>query len=237
MAIPTTHECETYYKMWREGRSNTDIMTALSFSQNRMNDHLPYFLHFSRHKYKEDYREGLAKGHPPEMTLTEERKKQFLQMTAAGLGYPQISKIMNVPLPTLMDVWFVQDPVFKDQVDTVTDLMNARVVQALYKKAIGYRGTSKTVTKMKGIGEKGLPVHTTTVTKQERIVDGDFQAQKFWLINKIPKDFSADGFVNNEGNKGTILKALEDMSAGKIEDDAKFSKEQEERDNQERITP
>lgn len=238
MAIPSTFECETYYKMWREGKSNTDIRAVLTISEEKFENSLPYLLHYTRQKYKEDYREGLTSGKPPEMILTEERRRQFLQMTAAGLGYPQISKIMNIPLPTIMDVWFVEDPVFKDQVDTVTDLMNARVIQAMYKKAIGYRTTVKTVTKMKGIGEKGTPVETTSVSKQEKIVDGDFNAQKFWVVNKLPKEWSIDGTVNKEGNKGTIMKLLEQGINEKEDgEDERFRKEQEESEKQERITP
>ena len=238
MAIPSAFECETYYRMWREGKSNTDIRITLDMSEQKFGDSLPYLLHYTRQKYKEDYREGMANGKPPEMILTEERRRQFLQMTAAGLSYPQISKIMNVPLPTIMDVWFIEDPVFKDQVDTVNDLMNARVIQAMYKKAIGYRTTVKTVTRMKGTGEKGLPVNTTTVSKQEKIVDGDFNAQKFWVINKLPKEWSIDGEVNKDGNKGSIMKLIEQGINEKDDgEDEKFRKEQEESEKQERITP
>jgi hypothetical protein len=207
-------------------------------SEERFEGAMPYLLHYTRQKYKEDFREGMTNGKPPIMVLTEERRREFLQMTAAGLGYPQISKIMNIPLPTIMDIWFVEDPVFKDQVDTVNDLMNARVVQAMYKKAIGYRTNVKTVTKMKGIGEKGSPIETTTVSKQEKIVDGDFNAQKFWVVNKLPKEWSIDGMVNKEGNKGTIMKLLENgINEKDAGEDERFRKEQEESEKQERITP
>lgn len=231
MAEPTENELKIYYKLWKAGKDNLEIREAVKMSESVFDKNLPYFLHYARRAFKEDYRNGLAAGKPPLLELTEERRKQFLQLSSSGLSYVQVAKIMNIPLPTIMDVWFVDDPVFKAQVDTINDLMNARVQQALYKKAIGYRTTVKTVTKMKGVGEKGQPVNTTTVSKQEKIVDGDVNAQKLWLINRLPEQWSADGQVNKDGNKGTIMKMLEDeTNKDALLEDAKFNEEQAAKD-------
>ena len=231
MAIPTDKECEKYYYMWRDGMNNEEIAKSLSRSPAQMKDGMPYFLHYTKQKYKEDFRNGMANGRPPHLELTEERRAQFLKLSSSGLDYVKISKIMNIPLPTIMQVWFIEDPVFKDQVDTIKELMDARVIQALYKKAIGYRTTTRTVTKMKGIGEKGSPIESTTVVKAEKIVDGDFNAQKFWAINRLPESWSADGTVNKDGNKGQIMKMIDDAAGENRElDDQRFDEEQRQQD-------
>lgn len=231
MAQPTQQECEKYYYLWRDGRNNDEIAEALSFSAGRMTSNMPYFLHYAKNKYKEDFRNGMVNGNPPHLELTEERRTQFLKLSSSGLDYIKVSKIMNIPLPTIMEVWFVKDPAFKDEVDSIREVMDARVIQALYKKAIGYRTTTRTVTKMKGIGEKGSPIESTTVVKAEKIVDGDFNAQKFWAINRMPDAWSADGTVNKDGNKGQIMKMIDNaVDENALLDDKRFDEEQRAQD-------
>lgn len=227
-------DLDSYYYMWQAGHSASEIRETLGLSQNVFEANMPYFLYHCRQKTKETCRNG-ALCH---IELSTERRKEFLELVASGVDYPKAAKIMNIPLPTIMDIWFVEDPIFKDQVDTILDLMNAKVMRALYKKAVGYRTVVKSVSRQKGIGEKGNPIEMTTVTKTEKIVDGDFNAQKLWLINRLPDQWSVDGVVNREGNKGAIMKLLGSVLDKDIDDrDEEFNKEQIESEKVERVTP
>ncbi len=220
MLEPTTQEKDVYYKYWCEGKLNDEIRQLIGFSSNKYDQSLPYFIHWCRLKVKEDTVNALMTNTPPmHIVLSEGRRKEFLALVSSGISYPQAAKIMNIPLPTIMDVWFANDPVFKDQVDTIGDLMNAKVQQALYKKANGRTYTKRSVTRTTGTGEKGQPIDTTSVTKTEVMVEGDFNAQKMWLINRDGDRWSADGVTSKEGYKGKILKALENMIGTDNEDE------------------
>jgi hypothetical protein len=229
---------DQYYELWKKGHSASTIRTQLKLSEPQFKDRQPYFLHHCRLKNREDFREGMVNGNYNHLTLSPERKNEFLHLMAGGLSYDKAALIMDVPLPTIMDVWFKEDPVFKTQVDNIQHLMTARVVRALYKKATGNKYITRSTSRTKGQSEKGM-VDTVTVTKSEKVVEPDFASIKFWLINNDPEHYSETGQKGKGGDVGSILGGIQKaIEAGSSEElDNKFDQEQKNFDGsaQERI--
>jgi hypothetical protein len=224
-------DLDKYYSLWRDGKSQSEIKKALAYSDGRWKDAQAYFLHYCRRRNRDDFREGMTNGGYKHLVLSPERKNEFLQLMAGGLTYEKVANIMDIPLPTIMDVWFKEDPVFKTQVDNVQNLMTARVVRALYKKATGNKYITRSTARTKGKGEKG-EVDTVTVTKTEKVIEPDFASIKFWLINNDPEHYSETGQKGKGGDIGSILggiqKAIEESSSTEL--DEQFDKEQKDFD-------
>lgn len=200
--------------------------------KDKMNELAPYFLFYCRDRIRKETRAGLASGIDPEiMPLTEERKKEFLTHIEGGLDYATACQLMGVPLPTLTEVWFKEDAVFAARAKYAAEMQNAEVQRALYKRAVGFEYTevSETVAKPVDNGDdeddeetgqrparrSALAYNTVTVTKKHSA--GNVNAQKLWLINRDPDNWTIDGSNPAKNNKGKILEALEAIS--KISDE------------------
>jgi len=218
--------CELYYKLWRMGKSDADLRSDMGVSPVYFKRMLPTFLIYCRHHSKHETREKLVNGETPDfITLTPERREEFINYVIGGLSIDKAAMAMNIPLVTVMQVWFVEDPLLHEEIKMAKEKANAKVQLAIYKRANGYSYLSKqtSVVRQKitdklreegdniaGKEDKGFII-TTTEMKTEKEVAGDVNAQKFWSINQNSKNWSLDGEVGKDENKGTILKAIKGM--------------------------
>ena len=93
-----------------------------------------------------------------------------------GLSYDQIAEKMGIGRATLYE-WRARFPEIADALKKSRELADIEVENALFKRAIGYEYTEKTVvTSSKGVSE-------TVVTKR---MAPDVGAQAFWLKNRRP---------------------------------------------------
>lgn len=147
------------------------------------------------------------------MPLTDETITEFIRLVRSGLPVPKVGAILNIPLPTIYEVWFKKYPMFKMQVEYARETSKAKVIQTLYKRAQGYNTVLKT--KSTTIDSKG---ESTTTSEREEHVTGSVEAAKFWLINTCPEEWSLTGTASDSGNKGQILEAIGDMATLSDED-------------------
>jgi hypothetical protein len=209
---------EKYYELWLEGKELSDIQKQLELDDKTFNDYTPAFLNYCRHHLKHNIRDNLSGADAPDVPqLTPERRAKFIEYVSLGLSYDKVSKIMNIPLITIMDFWFKENPDFKAEAEYAIDLLDAEITMSLVKRAKGFKTQSKTTTTVEGNNEKG-EVKTTTTSETEKEFAGDVGAQKFWLINKQSDHFSVDGEVNRKGNKGKILEAIDELIGDDAED-------------------
>lgn len=210
---------DKYYDLWLAGEDSRSIQAKLEMNDNKFNDYTSLFLHHCRVKSGMAAREALHNGEVPAIIeLTSERRKKFLEYVSLGLGYDKASSMMAVPLVTVLDYWFVEDPTFKIEAQHAVDQLNADITLSLASRAKGLKSESKTVTVVEGEDLDGKHKSTTTSTTT-RFIAGDVNAQKFWLINRCPDAFSLDGTVNRKSNKGAILDAIESMLSPSGEND------------------
>ena len=220
-----TETLNKYYELWLSGCSAEEIRIKLKFTISKFNNYTPDFLVYCRHQVKFDTRARLTSGELPDLVyLTSEREEQFIQLISTGLSYDKAALLMNVPLITVMDYWF-KNEVFKEKVRFAVEIVNARVVQALYRRATGYEypgghrsitSGTKVIEVYEGIGDnkqkigKEIPYESETIVEKTIVVEPDVAAGKFWLFNRMPDQFSIDGQRTGINNKGKILAWIED---------------------------
>lgn len=219
---------ESYYQLWLKGLTPAQMANKLKLSLKSFNSLTPHFLTYCRHKVKFETREKLAeKGEPVLIELTDERKKEFVELVSSGLTYDKVSLLMNVPLVTVTDYWF-KDSIFKSQVEIAVESCNARVVQALYKRSIGYDFEYEEKSSTEGDNKEGGFSSETTTTRKKH-VPADVSAQKFFLYNRDKNAWSVDGDKPTASGKGKILDYLENLKDDlTAEDENEFDKEQAE---------
>lgn len=217
-----------YYELWLKGVPLQKIKVRLKMDTRKFNQLTPDFLAYCRHQIKFDTRANLANGDLPDFVkLTPERADDFVEYISAGLDYPTAAKIMNVPIVTVLEVWF-KDKVFKDRVETAVELTNARVVMALYRSAIGYEFKYNETSVTDGTNKDGEPYSSETITRKTKHFPPNVAAGKFWVFNRDPDNWTIDGERIRGHNKGKILEfiqeQIEDVGDDKMN---KFDKEQE----------
>jgi hypothetical protein len=220
---------EKYYQLWKEGLLDSEIFEQLGLSKNKYKELQPYFFNYVREKMKLENIKGVFK-----LKKTAKLEEKFLNLIQSGLPYDKAAKIMNIPLATLMNEWFM-DPYFKAQVDYAVEITNSKVIAALYKRAVGEtricrsRTTSRTRPKVKKAGdsenfEDYTPLDDdgmltmVTDTEREEYLPPSVEAQKFWLVNQDPERWSLTGDIKKVGNKGKILEAIDHMTEYSDED-------------------
>lgn len=229
MRDPAKELLHEYYLLWKQGYSDSDIRDILGVSANVHKENQPHYFNYCKIKMKEELAAGTFS-----IVLSESREEEFLDYVRAGVPYDKAARMMNIPIPTLLEVWF-KDEDFKAKVDFALEQATTKVVKALYKRAIGYTARTKcvTTTVTKGrVDKEGAMLADLTVestTEREEHMPGAIDAQKFWLINKSSESWSMDGGTMKANNKGQILQALEDMTTMTPEDIAELNPEEQER--------
>jgi len=228
---PSDRILELYYEGWKMGLKSKDIFLFIVDSEvlslDRFNKSQPYFFNYVRDRMQKENISGEFM-----IEKTPELEEQFLDYVRHGVPYDKAAKIMNIPMATLVDIWF-QDSNFKIEVDYALEKANVEVVKALHKKAVGYDKTLTTRTKSttNGATQKGLDngatggeITTTSESIREEHIQPSVEAAKFWLINKSHDQWSVDGGINKEGNKGKILDAIDGMCEYNEEDKKELDK-------------
>ncbi len=216
-----------YFDLWKAGKTPDQIQEALELNETKHKALLPDFIAYTRHRVKFDTIKKLKNGEEPDtIPLTTERKAKFLEYAETGLAYDQISKLLQVPLVTILDVWFKKEPSFKIQVDHAKVRADADVQIALKERAVGFPSVIKTTTetveakkdKEGNPTDKTVVVNKTTSNTTKKVA-GDVNAQKFWLVNRKPDEFTMDGEGARKNHKGEILEAIQDLVGAKEDDD------------------
>ncbi len=236
-----------YYELWLSGSTAEQIRKSLNLSTPQYNKYTPDFLAYCRHKIKFDTRAQLTNGYTPNLVkLTTTRENEFLQLIASGLSYDKAALVMNVPLVTIMDYWF-KDTNFKRKARIAAEMTNTKVLQAFYKRAVGYQydGGHRSVTRgikivevFEGEGKnrekviKEVPYESETTVYKINVVEPDVTAGKFWLFNRMPDKFSIDGQRTDMNNKGAILQWIEENTKITQDDIDTYDWEQDEYDNE-----
>ena len=223
---------EQYYEMWLKGCTQDEIRDTLGMSEADFDRQTYMFFNYCRAQLGKETNMALAQHEKPDLLkLTELRRQRFLDLVSSGLTYPKAAKFMGIPLVTITNVWFKDDPVLKREAEYAAELLDANVVIALKKRAIGYKETNSSKTKATGekVLENGTVVPylvTDSVTETTSNVRPDVTAQKLWLINRKPDEWSPDGERNRGSNKGKILEKVEsEIAEGTPEEDAMFDEE------------
>ena len=219
--LPDEYLLRAYYELWSTGHTVSGIIEQLGIDEAQYKKWEPYFFWACRNENRHRVVEGITP-----LQLTEGLRSNFLDFIRTGIPVDKAARAMNVPLTTVLEVWF-QDPVFKAEVDFAVDMANVEITQSLFKRAKGFKAYRKSTTKTtaKGrVSETGTPLpdyESTATTESEEDIAGNVEAQKFWLINKSPEGWNLDGSAMKSNNKGAILSAIDKMTE-MTEEDEKF---------------
>lgn len=205
---------ELYYDKWREGLDQEEIRQYLEMDEKSFRQLTPHFLAYVREK------QFNTPVRTPEVSipLTPERRQKFLQFMSIGKNHAQAAELINVPLPTVYEVWFKEDPEFKNECLVASKRALADIEISLYTKAKGYDTKIKTTTKTTGCDKEGRPTESATESITEKHVPADTNAIKFFLTNNMPDKYSLDGEQNKAQNKGAILEALDELIGSEQDD-------------------
>lgn len=209
---------------WITEKGNIRYRTMAKFKE-RILELTPYFLLYCRDRVSKETRHSLAnEGEAIEIALTPQRREELLSHLGSGLDLATASLLMNIPLPTITDQWFKEDPTLQMHCKYAAEINNAEVVKALFKRAKGYTYVEQSETNSSGDnlprkdseGNVGGCYTSKTVTLKH--IEGNVTAQKFWLVNKLPEEWTMDGTNPSKNNKGKILEALEALTASTEEE-------------------
>ena len=208
----TLRYCNSYYLLWRAGKDGHQICDTLFQEGLDRRDFArmqPEFLHYCRLQETNRFRALMPENKYTHLPLTQNRRTEFLEHIASGLDVAETCLLMGVPIPTLFDVWYKEDEIFKSLVTYQSRLQNAAVKKALFRRAVGHWYIKKTISKQKGTGVEGQKVNMTQTTYTETVVEPDVNAIKFFLINRLPDEFSEGGRPEAGSSRGAILDAVD----------------------------
>lgn len=198
-----------YYNLWLKGKSAKYIQKSLKLSGVKFKNLTPEFLAYCRNKIKFETRANLTfEGSPINVELTEEREKKFLNHVGNGLSPDKAALIMNIPFVTVTEFWY-KDAIFKAKVDIAVELCNAAMVKALYKRGVGYTIDASVITESEGTNSKGELYKNKTRIKKDHHFAGDVSAQKFYLYNRDPENWTIDGERAGKNNKAKIIEYID----------------------------
>jgi hypothetical protein len=123
-------------------------------------------------------------GNPVEVKLTVERRAEFLDYVAHGASLAQAADLLNVPLVTITEVWYRDDPDLAMEVRTVGLRHDLGVVRALERRALGYELDFNEERDVDIQTEAGFRKGTTKVSHVKH-VPGSVAAQTLYLVNRL----------------------------------------------------
>lgn len=212
---PCQAHLDLYYALFKEGFTDDQIFERMNkkylTTKEDFEEWAPFFFNYTKRSIRNDAGKGIVA-----IELTPALEEKFLEYLRYGLPLDKAAKALNIPLATVTEYWFTFEN-FKARVDHAIEMANLEVVKALHKRACGFRVHTKTVTTVTG-NKKQDDDHADpnavmqTETIREEIILPSVEAAKFWLINKSPEKWSANGDNKSEGNKGKILEAIDEMT-------------------------
>lgn len=214
--LPCQEHLDHYYELFKQGYTDEEIFKSFKekygMSKSLFKKWYYIFFHYTKNAVKVEAQDGIVP-----IPLTAALEDKFVDLVSQGVPWDKVARLMNIPLATITEFWF-QYPLFKARVDYAVEMANIEVIKALHKRATGYSTILKTKTTSRTQKENGEILTNITETEREEQVVPSVEAEKFWLINRMPEKWSTDGSSQKEGNKGKILEALEKMSELTAED-------------------
>ena len=127
---------DQYYTLWKDGLDDSAICQRTGMTPIRLKRMMPFLLAHCRHMMKHETNSLLANGELPDaFKLTPARRQEFLDnMAAAGGDMATVCAAMSLPLPTLTEVWYKQDPSLQIEAEASTARANLLGVKCLMKK-------------------------------------------------------------------------------------------------------
>lgn len=116
-------------------------------------------------------------------THVKPRLKEILEWKGNGLTDEEIADNLGISRDTLIN-YKKRYPDFFDAIKTGKDAADCKVINAMFRRAIGYE--YEEVSTVVRDGPEGRTTETRTVRKQEA---PNVTAQIFWLKNRCPQDW------------------------------------------------
>jgi len=192
---PSENVLKTYYTAWIAGKTNNEIAKEI-FKQcqdrfispkevsNYIKKNLPAFHSFCRSKTISDTRKSLSEtGEALRIELTPERRADLLRYVSKGKSLEKAADMINVPLLTITEIWFIEDDTLQWELKTIKDKQDIKILEALEKRALGYDLHVAEINDIAEETEKGFK-KGTHIKKTKKHVPGSVQAQEFYLINQ-----------------------------------------------------
>lgn len=224
--VPGRKMLERYYQCWLEGMDSRAIAEKMGIKEEHLRAYEANYMAYCRYTVQFESKENLDKyQHALQIPLTAERREQLIDLIKHGVSIGKASRILNIPIITIYDYWYVVDPTLRVEIETAIDSLDAKVMKALAKRAIGYKVKNKTVTRTSGRGADG-PIDMTVESETTRDVPADINAAKFWLINRTPDKFTLDGNANRSGSKGAIMEFI-NAEISNVKESSEYSSSEE----------
>jgi hypothetical protein len=189
---PTPEILDAYYELWLSGSDASTIVERLNdafpthhITPKYITRHLPALHAYCRQRMVRDTRTALTNDQlPPNVVLTPERRSKLLELVGCGATLQRAADMLNVPLVTITDRWYLDDPDLRTEVAVVRDTYDYRVVAAAHRRAIGYDVPVTETHEINEETERGYRRGTTVVTKTTH-VPGSTTAQTLWLKARL----------------------------------------------------
>lgn len=223
MAKTNKDVLEAYYKLWLAGKTPSQIKKLLKLTDKNYKKLLPDFLSICRHQIQFEPRAVLTLKNKSlvKIELTEEKQIEFLHYVSSGLSYEDAALLMDVPLATVFNFWFLENPTFKLRCEKVSKFINVQATLSLFKRVKGYDVPYEKTSKSSGTNKDGEAFDSETVTTGSTHIAPDVNAAKFWLYNRDPANWTIDGMRTGKGQKGKILEFIEAQGETLTEDEIK----------------
>jgi len=118
----------------------------------------------------------------------------------AGFNRDRISQLFGISRGTLVN-YAKKFPSIKETLDKARDEMTSKIVEALTKRAVGYRYKEECASNYKG---------AVSVVTLKKYSHGDVSAQKYWLANT--ERWATEPQSSSSNSKGLILETLDKLA-------------------------
>lgn len=191
--IPTNEHLQAYYELWLTGADDTGLVDdlrskfpAFGYTQKNFHRYLPFFHAFCRHAVAEASKIALSSDSLPDShPLTDDLRSRFVDACGCGYNLAEVSSILCVPLVTITEVWFKQDPMLREQADSARLLHDYELRSAMHRRAVGYSYDASEETTETSSNEKFGTTSSKREHKKHVHVPGSPEAQRFLAKNLL----------------------------------------------------
>lgn len=190
---PSDKFLKSYYEQWREGLTQAKLAKALSVKATYLKQHVAVLHEYCRKRLSKETREGLTAGtEARQLPLTLEWREQLIDGIENGLTMEEVAGVLAVPLPTITQLWFRDDPDLKASCDFARQRADLEVMTAVRRRAIGYTLEHQEETTEEVLvdaqDEDGVTVQVPAVKRRtlrtRKHITAHPSSQKLWLVNR-----------------------------------------------------
>lgn len=177
---PSDKFLRSYYEQWRKGHGSVVIAKALLVKVAYLKTHVAYLHEYCRKRLAKETREDLTTGtRLQQLELTPEWREQLVRHVEDGLTLEETAGVLGVPLPTITQLWFHDDPGLRVECGYARQRADVEVMAAVRRRAVGYTldHVEETETATEG-------VLTTKVMRTHKHVPAHPASQRLWLVNR-----------------------------------------------------